>query len=70
MGAAATPATYTPRHLADKILTSRAAIEGEQGGRDDARSEQRQSDVSEPLDRGRAEVSGGVLDAAVEADQS
>src|SRR5262245_22314724 len=24
-----TPASYTPRHLAEKILTSRAAIEGE-----------------------------------------
>ena len=23
------PATYTPKHLADKILTSRAALEGE-----------------------------------------
>src|SRR5262245_66600858 len=27
------PKSYTPQHLADKILTSRAALEGEQIGR-------------------------------------
>src|SRR5262245_54903353 len=28
-GKPASPASYTPRHLADRILTSRAALEGE-----------------------------------------
>jgi class 3 adenylate cyclase len=29
MGGSASPASYTPRHLAERILTSKAALEGE-----------------------------------------